>query len=380
MAMRRRPMRCPPDRRPRRRRKPRTRSPNSPSAIPCSTSPTPTWPFPATCWWRAITTASTPITWAQDGVPQLVGSVVCPGGQGDVSIVGDLLIMSVEQTRGRVDCGRQGVSEKVSPERFRGLRIFDISDITHPVQVGQVQTCRGSHTHSVVATTDTSLIVYNSGTSSVRDEDELAGCVGDVPGDTNTALFRIDVIEIPLANPAGAHIVSSPAVFADPETGRDRRPVARRRPWRRHAGHQPHRPVPRHHRVPVEEDRGRRLFGQRDHLRHLRSAQSQAHRRGGRRRLSPTGTRPRSTMMAPRCCSPTNGAAAGGRAARPRTRAIGVPMRSTTSSMASWSAAAPTSCPRRRARPRTASRIMARSSRCRGAISMSRRGTRAGCR
>lgn len=156
----------------------------------------------------------------KDGVPNLVSSVVCPGGQGDVSIVGNLLLMSVQDTRARVDCGLQGVTEKISKERFRGLRIFDISDITRPVQVGQVQTCRGSHTHSVAKQTDTRLIVYNSGTSRVRDEKELAGCIGDVPGDDRTALFRIDVIEIPLANPGQARIVSSPAVFADPKTGR----------------------------------------------------------------------------------------------------------------------------------------------------------------
>lgn len=154
-----------------------------------------------------------------DGVPQLAASVVCPGGQGDVSIVGNLLIMSVEETRGRVDCGLQGVSDRISAERFRGLRIFDITDITRPVQVGQVQTCRGSHTHSVVAQTPISLIVYNSGTARVRAEEELPGCVGDVPGDNRTALFRIDVVEIPLANPAAARITSSPAVFADAETG-----------------------------------------------------------------------------------------------------------------------------------------------------------------
>ncbi|MDP8915860.1 MAG: DUF305 domain-containing protein, partial [Pseudomonadota bacterium] len=156
-----------------------------------------------------------------DGVPALQSSVVCPGGQGDVSIVGDLLIMSVEQTRGRVDCGLQGVSEKVSRERFRGLRIFDIRDRRRPVQVGQVQTCRGSHTHSVVSGPgrDGSIIVYNSGTSSVREEKELPGCIGDVPGDPRTALFRIDVIEIPVANPAAARIIDSPAVFADPQSG-----------------------------------------------------------------------------------------------------------------------------------------------------------------
>ncbi|MEM8919455.1 MAG: DUF305 domain-containing protein [Pseudomonadota bacterium] len=156
----------------------------------------------------------------KDGVPTLVSSVVCPGGQGDVSIVGNLLLMSVQDSRARLDCGLQGVEGKVSEERFRGLRIFDISDITKPVQVGQVQTCRGSHTHSVVTQTEDSLIVYNSGTSRIREEKELAGCIGDVPGDDRTALFRIDVIEIPLAEPAKARIVDSPAVFADPKTGR----------------------------------------------------------------------------------------------------------------------------------------------------------------
>ena len=156
----------------------------------------------------------------KDGVPNLVTSVVCPGGQGDVSIVGDLLIMSVEQTRGRLDCGREGVGTEPSMERFRGIRIFDISDISNPVQVGAVQTCRGSHTHSVVAgpTEDGKIIVYNSGTARIRDNEEMASCF-DNPGDTRTALFRIDVIEIPINDPSASKIVSSPAVFADKETG-----------------------------------------------------------------------------------------------------------------------------------------------------------------
>ena len=151
----------------------------------------------------------------QGDEPQLISSVVCPGGQGDVSIVGNLLLMSVESNSGRIDCGRQGVPDQATPERFRGLRIFDISDQTRPVQVGQVQTCRGSHTHSVVAQDERRLIVYNSGTANVRDEKELAGCVVGAPGDARTALFRIDVIEIPLADPSRSRIIDSPAVFAD---------------------------------------------------------------------------------------------------------------------------------------------------------------------
>jgi len=156
-----------------------------------------------------------------DGVPVLLSSVVCPGGQGDVSIVGDLLIMSVEQLRGRVDCGLEGITVDVSPDRFRGIRIFDISDLTRPVQVGAVQTCRGSHTHSVVSRPggDGKIIVYNSGTADVREEKEMEGCIDESPGDYRTALFRIDVIEIPVDDPSKARIVDTPAVFADPEKG-----------------------------------------------------------------------------------------------------------------------------------------------------------------
>jgi uncharacterized protein (DUF305 family) len=156
-----------------------------------------------------------------DDVPQLLSSVVCPGGQGDVSIVGNLLIMSVEQMRGRLDCGLGGVTEDISAERFRGLRIFDISDVRRPLQVAAVQTCRGSHTHSVVSGpgTDRRIIVYNSGISDVRRAEELPGCIDELPGDPRTALFRIDVIEIPVDDPARARIIDSPAVFADPETG-----------------------------------------------------------------------------------------------------------------------------------------------------------------
>ena len=157
----------------------------------------------------------------EEGLPKLITSVVCPGGQGDVSIVGDLLIYSVEQTRGRLDCGLEGVTVDASLDRFRGLRIFDISDLSRPMQVGAVQTCRGSHTHSVVAgpTPDGKILVYNSGTGRVREEEELDQCIEDIPGDDRTALFRIDVIEIPVDDPSQSSIIDSPAVFADPETG-----------------------------------------------------------------------------------------------------------------------------------------------------------------
>jgi uncharacterized protein (DUF305 family) len=154
--------------------------------------------------------------------PRLLSSVVCPGGQGDLSVVGNLLIMSVEETRGRLDCGLQGVAEPISGERFRGIRIFDISDVRAPKQVAAVQTCRGSHTHTVVTDPDDegNVYVYGSGTSSVRPGEELGGCSDARPDeDPTTALFSIDVIQIPLARPEEARIVNRPRIFADPNTG-----------------------------------------------------------------------------------------------------------------------------------------------------------------
>lgn len=155
--------------------------------------------------------------------PRHIGSVVCPGGQGDVSLVGNLLIMSVQEARGRLDCGLQGVPEAISDERVKGIRIFDVSDFTNPTQVAAVQTCRGSHTHTVVSdptTTSGNIYVYVSGTSASRDDEELAGCSNDSPfEDENSALFRIEVIEIPAENPAAARIVNRPFIFADPDNG-----------------------------------------------------------------------------------------------------------------------------------------------------------------
>ena len=167
----------------------------------------------------------------------LITSLVCPGGQGDVSVYGNLLFMSVEMPNGRLDCGTQGFPpmpppepghEKerrfpaASPDRFRGVRIFDISDIKNPKQVAAVQTCRGSHTHTLVVDPNDkdNVYIYVSGTSFVRQKEELAGCSGETPDkDPNTSLFRIDVIKVPIAAPQQAAIVSSPRVFMDARTG-----------------------------------------------------------------------------------------------------------------------------------------------------------------
>jgi len=170
----------------------------------------------------------------------LLTSLVCPGGQGDVSVYKNLLFMSVEMPNGRLDCGAQGFPPEPPPpppapgeekkrrlpaaqkDRFRGVRIFDISDIKNPKQVAAVQTCRGSHTHTLVEDPNdkNNVYIYVSGTSFVRQPEELAGCSGETPDkDPNTALFRIEVIKVPVAAPQDAKVVSSPRVFIDARTG-----------------------------------------------------------------------------------------------------------------------------------------------------------------
>ncbi len=206
----------------------------------------------------------------------LLTSIVCPGGQGDVSVYKNLMFMSVEMPNGRLDCGVEGFppeppppadedkdkdkdknkvnaddKDKVSADdkdkdkgdkdkdkdkekekkhripvaqkdRFRGVRIFDISDVQNPKQVAAVQTCRGSHTHTLVTDPNDkeNVYIYVSGTSFVRQPEELAGCSGEKPDkDPNTALFRIDVIKVPVAAPQDAKVVSSPRVFIDARTG-----------------------------------------------------------------------------------------------------------------------------------------------------------------
>ena len=150
--------------------------------------------------------------------PRRIMALPCPGGQGDVSVHGNLLFMSVEETRGRVDCGAQGISDTVSSERFRGVRIFDITDVARPRPVALVQTCRGSHTHTLVTDPRDSanVYIYVSGTSRVRSPSELAGCSGRTPEeDPNTSYFRIEVIQVPVAAPQNARIVNMPRIFAD---------------------------------------------------------------------------------------------------------------------------------------------------------------------
>jgi len=153
---------------------------------------------------------------ANPAKPALVKDFVCPASQSDVSVYRNLLFVSGEGMEGRLDCGKQGVSQAVSTDRLRGIRIFDITDIRNPKYIGNVQTCRGSHTHSVlVDPKDTqNVYVYVSGSAPVRPEGELPGCSAGRPASNpNTAMFRIEVIRVPLADPSKAAIVGSPRIF-----------------------------------------------------------------------------------------------------------------------------------------------------------------------
>ncbi|HJQ20307.1 MAG TPA: hypothetical protein VJ867_08170 [Gemmatimonadaceae bacterium] len=148
--------------------------------------------------------------------PTLRKGFVCPASQSDVSVYRNLLFVSGEGLSGRIDCGAEGVKDTVSTARLRGLRIFDISDMENPKNVGNVQTCRGSHTHTLLVDPKDAdnVYIYISGSAGVRSPNELPGCISD-PNDPNTARFRIEVIKVPLAHPEQAAIVSSPRIFQD---------------------------------------------------------------------------------------------------------------------------------------------------------------------
>jgi len=194
---------------------------------------------------------------------KLSTSVLCPGAQDDITVYGHLLFLSVEATGARVDCGTQGIPlppgyvppvrqapaappagagtpggglaaagagggggrqrtpDPASPDRFRGVRIFDISDLAHPKQLAGVQTCRGSHTHTLVTDPKDkdNIYLYVSGYSAIRSPEELAGCSGGGIDDPNTAMYTIVVIKVPLAHPELAKVVNSPRIFSDETTG-----------------------------------------------------------------------------------------------------------------------------------------------------------------
>ena len=243
--------------------------------------------------------------------PVLMQTYLCPASQNDVSVYRNLLFMSSEATNSRADCGFEGVPEPVSKLRVRGIRVFDIADIKHPKLVTTVQTCRGSHTHTVVPKLgdDANVFIYVSGTAGVRSADEVPGCMDGGADDPNTARFRLEVIKVPMKAPVTAAIVSSPRIFqglpvpppnADraAQDQRDREAAAaaaaaRGERGRGGAGRAQGRgnagaddrseSVPRHHGVSGDRPGRRRVRGPRSAARHPRPGTSRPHRRGRRR-------------------------------------------------------------------------------------------------
>src|SRR5207302_2056365 len=211
--------------------------------------------------------------------------------QSDVSVYRNLLFVSGEGFGGRLDCGSQGVHDSVSHERLRGIRIFDITDISSPKYLANVQTCRGSHTHTVVIDpkdTD-NVYVYVSGSAPVRSPTELPGCVRQSPdSNPNSSLFRIEVIKVPLAAPQSAAIVSSPRIFDSlapaPQHGEMAQDVAEAARVADSAAHGS-QPVPRHHRLSGHWSRRRRVRRLRIATGHSGRRASAAHRGGVRLEL-----------------------------------------------------------------------------------------------
>ena len=147
--------------------------------------------------------------------PTLVTQYLCPASQSDVSVYGRLLFVSGEGQGGRTDCGTDPIRDSVSPIRLRGIRVFDISDIRNPRYIANVQTCRGSHTHTVVSDPrdNQNVYIYVSGSQGVRSPSELPGCLEAPMQDPNTSLFRIEIIQVPLNNPQNARIVAGARIF-----------------------------------------------------------------------------------------------------------------------------------------------------------------------
>jgi hypothetical protein len=160
-----------------------------------------------------------PVVWdiSNPAKPELVVAYECPASQNDVSVYKNLMFMSAEALNGRIDCKPGGTPGQVSKDRMRGVRIFDISNIKEPKLVANVQTCRGSHTHTVLEDPKDreNVYIYVSGSSAIRPAGELAECQPSVPSsEANSSRLRIEIIKVPLADPSKAAVVNRANIFA----------------------------------------------------------------------------------------------------------------------------------------------------------------------
>jgi len=148
--------------------------------------------------------------------PVELSTVVCATDQGDPSIYGNLLFVSAESGRSRKDCGTQGVED--GKDRMRGVRIFDVSNPRSPKLIKNIQTCRGSHTHTIVPhpTDKNTIYLYVGGSSNVRDADEVPelNCSsGPISENPTTSQYRVDIIKVPLQNPQQAAVIGYMRIF-----------------------------------------------------------------------------------------------------------------------------------------------------------------------
>jgi hypothetical protein len=146
--------------------------------------------------------------------PQLLHTEVCITAQGDPSIIGNLLFVSAEGAGNRNDCAKGGVQDP--KDAMRGVRIYDVSDPRAPKLVKNVQTCKGSHTHTVIPDPKdaNAVYLYVSGNQGARSTDELAGCKnGANPADETNSLFKLDIIRVDLRRPQDAAVVGGARIF-----------------------------------------------------------------------------------------------------------------------------------------------------------------------
>jgi hypothetical protein len=146
--------------------------------------------------------------------PVIASVVECITSQGDPSIIGNLLFVSAEGAGNRNDCGKGGVQDP--KDHMTGIRIYDVSNPSAPKLIKNVQTCKGSHTHTVIPSpTDKKIVyIYVSGQQAARPETELAGCKnGTDPADPTNSLYQLDIIKVPLDHPEQAAVIPGARIF-----------------------------------------------------------------------------------------------------------------------------------------------------------------------
>ena len=146
--------------------------------------------------------------------PVMVSATKCITSQGDPTIYEHLLFLSAEGAGNRNDCADGGVKDP--KDHMAGVRIFDVSNPKAPRLVKNVQTCKGSHTHTLVPSPKDprTIYLYVSGGQAARPETELAGCKnGTDPADPTNSLFMLDIIRVPLDNPENAEVIPGARIF-----------------------------------------------------------------------------------------------------------------------------------------------------------------------